>query len=206
MGWRVVAIARQIREMGTLFDLNLQLDHPDHCGGLRPIGDLCLVIALVLSPLILLVGGWLALISVIDPIYIMIGPIDYRAIVTTLQILVIPLALLSLIGFFEPLGGIHTAMQRAQLKLQGELDSISQEINQLSTKLLRQANELAMVDGESTEKRIGFLQRVYERSSKIPIWPVRVNHILGLSFAQIPAVVGLGASMLELFRNVLAIR
>jgi hypothetical protein len=41
--WRMLVIAHQIRILGKNFDFNLQIKHPDGCGGLNILGDLNLI-------------------------------------------------------------------------------------------------------------------------------------------------------------------
>ncbi len=39
--WRIIVIAWSLRQLGSKFRLRIQIGHPDNCGGLRPVGDLC---------------------------------------------------------------------------------------------------------------------------------------------------------------------
>ena len=202
IGWRVVGVARTITMLGQSFEIDLQAQHPDNCGGLRPIGDLCLVIAYILSPLLLLVGGWLALINVIDLTHLRIEPSRLQYVVSTLQALVIPLAFLSLVGFILPLASIHRAMARAKLQLQDELDLIAQQIHQMSIDLRTKVDRLSAEEGESLEKKIDFLRRVYERNSRVPTWPISFSHVWRLAITQIAPIIGLGTSGLGLARSI----
>src|SRR5579885_2171759 len=59
MAWRMVVVGIQVSRLGKLFGLRPQLGHPDQCGGLEPLGDLCLWNALIVSVAGLYLGGWI---------------------------------------------------------------------------------------------------------------------------------------------------
>ena len=192
--WRIATIAWLIRQLGVEFDFNLQIKHPDGCGGLRGIGDLCLMLAYVLSPFLLLVGGWLIVINLTGQTY-------WNISASTAQTLLIPMVVLSLICFFQPLITIHTSMIRSKLRLQKNLDLISLQIHQLSEELLANAGELSPEDGARMEKKIDFLRHIYDQNNAIPTWPVRYDHLWRLATTQVTAVIGLVTSGIEFFKN-----
>jgi len=63
IGWRVIVMANSVSQIGRDFDFELQVNHPDGCGGLRPIGDLCLKLAYIISPFPILLSLWLVFIN-----------------------------------------------------------------------------------------------------------------------------------------------
>jgi len=195
-GWRILIIADAVAKLGKIFDFDLQINHPDGCGGLRPIGDLCLKLAYALSPLPFLLGAWLVFLNFLDLRYLRMNPANIEPLVSTIVLLTIPIAVLCVFSFFFPLGSIHTCMLKAKSMLQIELDEISQEIHQLSTKLLVSANGLAPEEGTSMEEKIEFLKRVYARNSQIPTWPYRSTHIWGLISTQVVPSLGIISSIL----------
>ena len=142
IGWQILVIANALSNLGKKFDLDLQINHPDGCGGLGPIGDICLKIAYVVSPLPILLGLWLVFINYFDIRYLRMAPEYIDSLASTLIFLAIPTAAICIFSFFFPLGAVHTAMLREKSKLQIELDDISQEIHQLSSDLLSKANNL----------------------------------------------------------------
>jgi len=196
IGWRILVVADAVAKLGKLFDFDLQINHPDGCGGLRPIGDLCLKLAYAISPLPILLGAWLVFLSFLDLRYLHMDPGNIQPLVSTIVFLTIPVAVLCLFIFFFPLGSIHTCMVMAGSRLQIELDEISQEIHQLSTKLLASANQLAPQEGTSLEEQIEFLKRVYARNSQIPTWPYRSTHIWGLISTQVVPSLGVISSII----------
>lgn len=192
--WRIAVIAWRIRQLGIEFDFNLQVEHPDGCGGLRGIGDLCLMLAYILSPFLLLGGGWLTLTNLTGQTY-------WNISASTAQAFLISMIVLSLICFFQPLTAIHAAMNRSKLELQKDLDLISQQIHQLGVELMANAERLSAEEGAKMEKKIDFLRRVYDRNSKIPAWPIRYDHLWRLATTQIAPVIGLGTSGIGLVKG-----
>jgi hypothetical protein len=201
VGWRILVIANTVSSLGKLFNFDLQINHPDGCGGLRPIGDLCLKLAYVISPLPILLGSWLIFINFFDIRFLRMTPENIDPLSSTIIFLAIPTAILCLLVFFAPLGSIHTAMLRAKSELQIELDNISREIHQLSSSLLKKANDLAPQQGTPLEEKIEFLKRVYARNSQIPTWPYRSTHVWGLISTQIIPSLGVISSIIGFIRG-----
>ena len=202
IGWRILVIANTVAKLGRYFDFDLQINHPDGCGGLRPIGDLCLKLAYVTSSLPFLLGLWLVFLNFLDLRYLHMDPEDIEPLVSTIIFLTIPVAALCVFSFFFPLGSIHTCMMQAKSRLQIELDEISQEIHQLSSRLLISANGLAPQEGTSIEQKIEFLKRVYERNGQIPTWPYRSTHIWGLISTQVIPSLGVISSIIGFIQGV----
>jgi hypothetical protein len=196
IGWRILVIADTVSKFGRIFDFDLQINHPDGCGGLEPIGDLCLKLAYVISPFPVLLGLWLVFINSFDIRFLRMAPENISSLSFTIVFLTIPTATVCLFMFFLPLGSVHTAMLRAKSRLQIKLDSISQEIHQLSSNLLTKANSLAPQRGTSLEEKIVFLKRVYAQNSQIPTWPYRSTHIWGLISTQIVPALGVISSII----------
>lgn len=195
VGWRILVIANTVAKLGRYFDFDIQINHPDGCGGLSPIGDLCLKLAYVTSSLPILLGLWLVFLSFLDLRYLRMDPADIEPLVSTIIFLTIPVSALCVFSFFFPLGSIHTCMIQAKSRLQIELDEISQEIHQLSSRLLISANGLAPQEGTSIEEKIEFLKRVYARNGQIPTWPYRSTHIWGLISTQVIPSLGVISSI-----------
>jgi hypothetical protein len=205
IAWRVVIIAHRISELGDRFDVDLRIGHPDRCGGLRPIGDVCLLLAYTLSPLLLLLGTWLTLVSFLKPEDLSLAPDSLRYLVPTLEATVIPLTVFSLLGFMRPLLHVHASMLRARWRLRGELELIAQRIHEIGTELLTKADGLSPEEGTELEDKADFLGRVYERNSGIPTWPISFSHVWRLGSIQIAPIVGLASSGLGIVEWLLKI-
>jgi hypothetical protein len=201
IAWRIIVIADTVAKLGKQFDFDLQINHPDGCGGLRPIGDLCLGLAYSIAPVPIMLGAWLVFINFLDIRFLRMDPNNLAPLSSTIVFLMIPVAILCVFSFFFPLGSIHTSMLRAKSRLQIELDEISQEIHQLSSKLLIDANRLAPQEGTSVEEKIEFLKRVYAHNSQIPTWPYRSTHIWGLISTQIVPSLGVISSIVGFIKG-----
>lgn len=204
--WRVIVIARRVSQLGSRFDFNLQVEHPDGCGGFRPIGDLCLTLAYVLAPLLFAVGGWLVALNLVTPDfmvrYLYITPANLPFAVSQLQVLATFLVALSLLGFLQPLAAIHEAMTASKTRLQDDLDRISEEIHETSSTLRVNAEKLSAEQGVSLEQKIDFLHRVYNRNGRIPTWPVNYEHLWRLLSIQVAPAIGIATSGLGLANTI----
>lgn len=200
-GWQILVIADTVSRLGKAFEFDLQINHPDGCGGLGPIGDLCLRIAYIISPLPILLGLWLVFINFFDIRYLRMLPDNLDPLASTLVFLAIPTTAICIFSFFLPLGAVHAAMLREKTRLHMELDSISQEIHQLGLELLAKANDLEPQQGVSLEEKIDFLKRVYARNSQIPTWPYKGTHLWGLVSTQVVPAVGVISSIVGLVRD-----
>jgi hypothetical protein len=200
--WRILAISKQISELGKTFNLDIQIDHPDECGGLRPIGDLSLIIAYCLGPFLILIGSWLTFVNTLDLRFLRLLPTNISSLIFMLQISIFPLVSFGFLSFFLPLISIHNSMSRAKALLQITLDSIGQQIHITGQELLHNAIKLNPKDGIVLEEKLDFLKRSYSRFSSIPTWPFRIGHLLRLSSAQIIPLVGLISTIVNFIRDV----
>jgi hypothetical protein len=190
--WRVCVIANFIGKIGDRFELKVQPNHPDQCGGFKPIGDLAFTIAgLILIPSIYLAVWGFITTFFKDPsyqIYITLWGGLFR------QLLVL-LGVLSLFAFIQPLYKIHMRMDANARKVQGELDDLSRKIEDLSFELRSQAFALTPQQGEEKLRTIEFMKKVYEENSFVPTWPFNWKTIIRYASAQaVPLLSLLGTS------------
>jgi hypothetical protein len=198
MAWRMVVIAVQIWRLGKRFDISPRLGHPDQCGGLEPLGNLCLLNALVVSIAGIFLGGW-----------IIFGPsTPYRALADFYaplytKLLLVPL-ILAIIGFFLPLWSVHQAMVAKRAEVQLQLDQLARTINDLERKLLEQVDELEPDQGEKTVKELKLLKEIYERNQHYPVWPFNTRILIRFATSQsvpILGITGLGESILKIVKS-----
>lgn len=201
--WRVGVIAVNISKLGRNFEIRIQPNHPDQCGGLRPIGNLCLIIALLLlvPAIFLSVWGFAAtFFNASGEIYNQLWSGLFR------QWLVL-LSALSLIAFLWPLYSIHLQMQKQRREAQTELDDLAQRINELFTELRTQAHTMTPEQGEEKLKSLEFMEKVYQQNSRIPVWPIDWPTMLKFSSAQavpILSLLGTSESVIKLVGSILA--
>jgi hypothetical protein len=152
MAWRMIVISYTIYRLGKKFCLKPQLEHDDGCGGLEPLGNLCLWNMLIVAIPGIFLGGWIivgqsAIYSLLSESYTLLAkyytPLFFK-------LLMIPLAY-AIISFVLPLWSVHHAMESSKEAKQRELDQLSYEIDQLEAKLLSQVDKL---DPQESEKMI----------------------------------------------------
>lgn len=108
--YRMIITANYIRKMSQEFDLNVQVLHPDKCGGLKPIGELCLS-----NSYILIVVGLFLTIATFFP---QEGSFAYARGL----FIIIPL---SIVVFVLPVYQIHKIMLKEKVKNLEILDCIA---------------------------------------------------------------------------------
>jgi hypothetical protein len=168
MAWRMIIIGTRVWRLPQRFDLVIQSGHPDQCGGLEPLGNLCLWNALIITMAGLYLGGWIA-----------IGPsTPYRSLAISYapifrQLLVIPI-ILSFVSFFIPLWSTHRVMVAKKNEIESQLDELTQSIYRESRELLNSADRLDLVETEKRLKNMGFMREIYSQNQRIPAWPINV--------------------------------
>jgi hypothetical protein len=184
--WRVGMIAVYISKLGRHFEIRIQPNHPDQCGGLRPIGNLCLIIALLLlvPAIFLSIWGFATYFFTDSKVIDVLWSAMYR------QGLVL-LSISALIAFLWPLYSIHSQMQKQYREIQAELDDLAQRIDGLTAELRTQAYTLTPAQGEEKLKSLEFMEKVYRENSRIPVWPIDWRTMLKFSSAQVVPILAL---------------
>jgi hypothetical protein len=186
--WRVGVIAYFIGLLGDHFALKIQPNHPDQCGGFKPLGDLTLNIAILILIPATLLGIWGFITTFFaNPalqLYVTLWGELFR------QWLVL-LGLLALFAFIQPLYRIHLRMEENADHIRDELNLLSQKIELLSLELRTQAHLLTPQQGEEKLRAIEFMKKVYAENSHIPTWPFAWKTILQFVSAQVVPVLSL---------------
>lgn len=184
--WRMAAAAHKVYQMGNIFDLKLQVTHPDNCGGLRPLGDLCLTNALILTTPAIFLAAWLTVI----PAY---GPFanHYSGYVSFYYVLLWIVVVLALVAFVQPLYGVHLAMMRERSRLQTPLDEVDQRIALTTQRLLDEAVNANTEQLDELRKQLAALREIYELNSNVPVWPFDRKVLGRFSLAQFIPMLGL---------------
>jgi hypothetical protein len=190
MAWRMIITGVQIWRLGRKFDLHPQLGHPDGCGGLEPLGNLCLWNALILTIPGVFLGGWIALIpeTTYDPEYI---TIFYK-------LLLVPI-LWAPISFFLPMLSVHRILVAKQTQIQLELDRLGQSIDQLSHQILSQADEMEPEECTKKTKKLEMMRQTYQEYKNYPVWPFNYQILKKFVLSQAVPVLsyfGLGEPLL----------
>lgn len=195
MAWRMIIIGVQVWQLGRKFDINPQLGHPDECGGLEPLGNLCLWNALILSVLGIFLGGWI----IIGPQY---GDQYTQYTSSFPKLLLIPVGWAA-VSFLFPLLSIHDVLVTNREEVQLQLNQMGQRINQLSHELLDKCHELEPEESEKIAKKLAILQRTYQQHENYPVWPFNDDLIKKLTLSQtvqLLSLTGLGQPILNVVK------
>ena len=213
LAWRMIVIAVQVSRLGHRFDLDVQVQHPDKSGGLKPLGDLCFSNALIISILGIYLGGWIIAIdfSVSNQLGSTNPLLDfsfYNLWEPFFRQLLLLFLILAMLAFFMPLYSVHLAMIRKRAELQQMLDGISSRIDHLTKQLLDRAEDMRVDEAEQIAKEISHLQQVYQNNSTIPVWPFDRSHLIKFVSTQTIPVLGLtniGPAILDLIKSLLGL-
>jgi hypothetical protein len=181
--WRMLIVALKVRELGDRFTLRLQVNHPDQCGGFRPLGDLCLWNALLVTVPAIYLGIWVVLAPQM-PIY---GTRYVELHGTFLAIL----AVLAPVTFVAPLWTIHGEMLRDATRLRAEEDQLGRQIDHLSRELLERSKEMTADEAAAVAHDLEIRQENYKRTDQIPTWPIDVSLALRFGTSQLIPLLGL---------------
>jgi len=199
MVWRMVITGVQIWQLGKKFDLTPQLGNPDACGGLEPLGNLCLWNALIVTIPAVFLGGW-----------IILGP-SFPQYQWTLplfsKLLLVPM-IAAVIGFFLPLGSVHQTMVAKRAVVQRQLDQLSQSINRLAREMLDRADELEPEEGEKMAKKLELMQQIHQQHQHYPVWPFNLGILIKFMTSQaVPllGLTGLGEPIVDVIKALLSL-
>jgi len=164
--WRMAVIAVMVARLGSTFEFDLRLQHPDHSGGLRPLGDLCLTNALILSAPAIFLAGWLIVIPGFGADHN-----RYGAYVPYYESLLVVVFGLAVVAFALPLYAVHRGMLRQRARLQEPLYELGARIDELTRTLLAEARTGAADRLDQLRREQETLAQIYGATSDIPTWP-----------------------------------
>lgn len=167
--WRVAIIALYIHRFGKYYELNLIINHPDKSGGLRPLGNLCLIIAfLLLAPAIYL-SFW----GIMATNYQIPG-IEFIVYVWSdvFRKLLLVLSASAFFLFLQPLYSVHIQMRRREKELRGDLERLSKKIGQLTREIWMYAETEEPAQGTEKVRALEFMEDVFQKNRRIPTWPL----------------------------------
>lgn len=198
---QIFVVGKRIYDLGKQFRLDVKNNHPDGCGGLSPIGDLCLKLAYCVAPFLILVGAWLILVDTLDISYLHMQSSNLNSLISSLQILLLPFIVLSFLIFFFPIISIHNSMKHTKSIYDIQLDAISQKIHSIEIELLTQADSLPNDRRVILEENIDFLKRSLSRFQSIPTYPFRFSHLFRLTSSQIIPIIGVTSSLIAFIKD-----
>jgi len=202
IAWRMLVAGLQISKIDKRFDLNPRLRDPDKCGGLEPLGNLCLHNAKIVGVWGAFLGLWIVLGTSynLNSFYV---PLLYK-------LLILPL-LLALASFFLPLWRIHCGMMEKKAEIGIKLDQIARKIDELAKKRLNSICDPEPIgsEGENLSKWMAEqdkLQKIYEESLNFPVWPFSYKILVKFLTSQavpILGLTGLGGPLMNVIRSIM---
>lgn len=180
--WRMVIVGWKLDDLGSRFRLQLQVGHPDGCGGFEPLGSLSLWNASILAVPGLFLGWWIA-----------IGPTNqygtrWLTFDTALAAIVVMLAGMA---FVAPLWNIHRAMARSAELLRVEVEHRGREIDRLARELLAGPEVLTSDVTAQKAKDLELQRSLYRDSQAIPTWPINTRLAVKFGSSQLVPLLGL---------------
>jgi hypothetical protein len=153
--YRMYITVKYIRKISQEFDLKIQVLHPDKCGGLKPIGDLCLSNSFIL----IAVGIFLAIATIFFEGF----QVDYAR---GLFIVI----LFSIVGFVLPVYQIHKIMLKEKIKKLEILDRVvSDQIPVIDEPEKMELPEINKI------KEYEVLQDQYKEVEEFKTWPFDIS-------------------------------
>lgn len=174
--WKCIVTGLYVRRFSKIFELDIQSNHPDNAGGLKPLGSLIFGMATILIIASLTLSG---------------ATILSRSVgfINTEQFSKVFLGLvfgLSLIAFFFPLFSTHERMVNEKEKSKQLLIEISQRIAKLERSVQTELDKMDYKQRQDVWAEIDSLSDLYKRVTQIPTWPF--NREIFLKFAAPQAV------------------
>ena len=179
--------ARYIRKL-TTFDLNIQPLHPDNCGGLKPIGNLCFYNAFTLIP----ATFWLAIWSLSWGHYCPQYFPNYSAIGLVILIGLVIFVIGVMFSFFYPLYVIHKSMVDKKIDHMKAVNEIANKIDTTLKSITKNVKNLDKDKGDKFLADIKYLKDVYNITEKFPVWPFDIK--IKIKFASsiiIPTIIAI---------------
>lgn len=183
VAWPFYISGRYLFKLSQRFDINIQPNHPDGCGGLRQLGDFCLSMSLP----IVSVGLVLATYA--------IGAVPHYEKLSIwanvlLFVFILPFTVLT---FLSPLWNIHLEMVKQKKKHEDEYSNqVSQLEQQIRSYVLDSRN---LEKAKLAKEQLEILQAIDPNKTGFPVWPFRYNIFLPLLSPQILGLVGTAISL-----------
>lgn len=184
--WYLFVIAGYLRRITPTFNLDIQPEHGDGCGGLQRLGQISLIIALViiLPTLVIAILWGAGALTVVDNLF-------FGALVILSCILILaPLA------FFGPLWRVHSEMSAAKASYQDEaIANIAPFEQQLRQRIVR--GQLDESDTQKLDRELTRLKALYPATQDFPTWPFSTGQLLTFLSSQFIAVVSIFTAVVE---------
>lgn len=198
--WVILVTGLYLAWLTPAFRLDLQPYHADGCGGLKPAGDVALLMALICIIPGALLGLW-AFRGLLDR--------SIEAVSILVYFLMALLAVVALVAFFLPTVRIHRAMARQRAAFERDFQQQAAErLEALKTRLRR----LVAVGQDQGEKaralkyRLELLEKLYPPGAAYRTWPFDYTALVTFAIGQALQYLPLLASWIQRTLNRLPLR
>ena len=177
--WILFIIATFIRKLTVTFDMDIQPDHGDLCGGLKRLGDLCFEMATILIFL-----------SIVVAAFVLLGfpEVSIPAFQSMVVFVILVLLILATMVFFLPLLGIHGVMVKTKEALQDEATSRIAPVKARLRELVGKG-KLNDKETQNLDKQLEKLIQLYPANMEFPTWPFTARVILIFYTSQILPII-----------------
>ena len=181
--WAMVVTALSLKQLTSKFDIAIQTDHPDNCGGLRPLGNFCFAMAVPILLAALVLG-------VYDVgIFFNLGYYFQESVLTVAANVVLVLVdlPLAIIAFFVPLWSIHRKMVARR---EEEENDFADKISHLEGKLRSSLDKGALKDATAAKEEMELVRVLNPDKKSYPTWPFNIRILVPFWTAVIVPFLG----------------
>lgn len=189
--WTLITTGLTIRDLTAKFELVLEPSHPDNCGGLKFLGDFCLLMALPILAGVAFFGIY-GIGSAFVPT-LLHGQKTIQVIALAGLILFdVPLAA---VAFFLPLGHIHGCM--VELKEAYE-DEFADRVSKLLKRIQDDLDQGAVDDAKAAKDEMDVVQVLNPATIGYPTWPFNRRTLVLYLLPQLLPFLGLVLQVIPL--------
>ena len=183
--WKSIVTGLHVSRFSKTFDLVVRPSHPDRAGGLKPLGDLILSMAAMLIIASLALSG----------LTVYAGHIAYWNTWNFSRVSLGMVVILSLVTFFLPLINAHNRMLAEKRALQGFLFRISRRVAELERSTRIDLDQMDHNEREQVFAEIDSLTELYQRTTRIPVWPFDRNTLVKFATPQVLSLLSLSGML-----------
>jgi MFS family permease len=198
--WRVIVIGWCVRLLTEWFDLDPKFGHPDGCGGLSPLGDICLLNALMIGIISSSFGLSIIAIETTWLRWYYDFLLNYL-----ISILSISFAI-SIVAFLWPVWNVHEIMKNKKYKILKKLNSIGREIEKEQRNMFEDDVVINPDILKLKITKLETLKKAYEINSQLREWPFDSNTVktfLSSIIIPIMSLTGLGEWLINIVHELL---
>ena len=186
--WIMGVTGWYIKNLTVKFDLSILPSHPDHCGGLKSLGDFCLSTALPILIGAVFLGIW----GIGNNIRVGNTPLVILADVF-LFLFALPLAA---VAFFVPLWNIHRKMVARR---DVYYDNFADRVAKLEGKIQSALDNGALDEARAAREEMEIAQVLHPDKLGYPTWPFDRRILLAFLAPQIVSIATLVVQIVQWF-------